>query len=100
MIYSVWNIATRQYDYYRGGAITGTHAGTPPARLFTPEIGATPDQIAWTLPEGATHIGSGSIARGRIASKSGGVLGDFEALGIPSYLILAGVVYAAWRVFR
>ncbi len=96
MIYSVWNYATRQYDYYQAGQHTATHAGAPPVRAGASALGATPEQAAWPLPAGAQRIGSGPYARGRVASLSG----PLDSLGIPTWLLVAGGAFIAWRYFR
>lgn len=94
MIWSCWNYKTKQFDYYQGGQATGTHAPASPKPLVAPAMGSTPDEAAWRLPPGAAKIGSGPIARGRIAS-----LGDdgssLSSLAVP---IAIGVgLFVWWR---
>lgn len=93
--YSVWNYDTKRYDYYVDGARSGTHAPAPPrARGPKGDLGATPDQSAWPLPKTARKVGSGSVARGRVAS-----LGDFTDLG-PSAIMLGLAGIALYFAFK
>ncbi len=97
MIWSVWNYKTRTYDYYEGGTPTGTHAGTPPTPFMSSQIGMSPEQSAWRLPPGARKVGSGTVARGRVAA-----LGDV-ASSLPSYAVPLAIGAAAlyfWRKHR
>lgn len=90
MIYSVFNRSTKRYDYYQAGpASSATHAVAPPAPLVRSPLGATPSQAAWTLPAGATKLGSGDLARGRIAALGNDDDGGF---GIVPVLAIAGAV--------
>lgn len=99
MIYSIFNNGTRTYDYYDDGRpSTATHQ-SPPGRLGPTSLGATPEEAAYRLPSGATKVGSGSLARGRIASL-GGFTDMFSWPPSPGMLIAAGVAYLAWRHFR
>lgn len=91
MIYSVWNRARGTFDYYQTSEVAPTHAPTAAHVQTVHGLGATPDEAAWQLPPGARRIGSGPVARGRIAS-----LGSLEtghnslmigALLITGYLI-------------
>ena len=100
MIWSVWNYARQEYDYYQGGSRTGTHAGAPPAPPLRHKIGATPESASWRMPLGARKIGSGPMPKGRIAS-TGVSLGMGDAVSeIPRAAIVVGLVYLAWRTFR
>lgn len=101
MLYSVWNPTAKRYDYYQTStAQAATHATAPPKALFANELGASPDQGAWSLPMGAKLIGSGELARGRVASK-GGVLamGDLPVpqLGTASWILIGLGAYLWWR---
>jgi hypothetical protein len=59
MIYSVWNQAARQYDYYETSTVQ-KGANTPaPSHIRAKPLGATIDQAAWPLPAGARKVGSG-----------------------------------------
>ncbi len=104
MIYSVYNYGSKRYDYYRTSSPgSTTHAGTPPHRMGSSPLGATPEQIAWSLPSDAVPCGAGDIARGRIATKSTGVLGflgNVEDVPMTTWIMYAGIAYAAWRVLR
>jgi hypothetical protein len=74
MIYSVWNQGTRQYDYYRTTNVQNG-ANTPsPSHIRTKPLGSTIDQALWPLPTSSKKIGSGEFAKGRIASRQGGIL--------------------------
>lgn len=98
MRFSVWNYRSRAYDYYDAPAASdGTHVGAPPTPLVRGKLGATPDQAAWKLPVGATKVGSGSVAQGKVAS-----LGDDSVLGIslPSAPVMIGVGIAAYLLLR
>lgn len=96
MIFSVWNYATKAYDYYEGGNASGTHAPTPPTPLLSSPIGMSPEESAWRVPVGARKVGSGTVARGRVAS-----LGGIEdSIGIPSIAIPIAIGVAAWYLWR
>lgn len=96
MIYSVYNYATRLYDYYQAGQPTGTHAPNPPTSLVASPLGDTPDAAAWRLPPGAKKIGSGELARGRVAS-----FGDSSSLLSSSKLpLIAAAAIAAYILTR
>lgn len=91
MIYSVWNTATRAYDYFEAPtSSSATHAGAPPKSLVASSLGATPEQAAWSLPVSAKKVGSGELPRGRIASRGG------ELAGIPTTWILIGIGAILW----
>lgn len=64
MIYSVYNYHTGKYAYYEAPA------QTPSAGWFRPQLGAvaSPESIAEPLPENARYVGSGTKARGIIAT--------------------------------
>jgi len=99
MRYSVWNPGQRQFDYYDGaGDDAGAHAPKP-AHLRARTLGSTIEQAAWPLPLGATFVGSGAQAQGRIAApRGGGALGasDEGGLGLIKIglLVAAGIVGA------
>jgi hypothetical protein len=94
--YSVWNPATRSYDYWQAHGKAATHAPNPPVITGSTELGATPDEAAWRLPLGARRVGSGELPRGRIAT----IGGTDDAPTAPSYLIWAVLGLVAWRVLR
>lgn len=93
MRYSVWNNATRRYDYYQATGDAAIHAGAPP-RASTSELGATPEQAAWPLPPDATKVGSGELPQGRIASREGG---KFD---LPKSILYVAIGYIVWRVLK
>lgn len=95
--WSIWNYATKRYDYYEGGQATGTHAGTPPSSMIGSQMGATPDQAAWRLPTGARKIGVGTVARGRVASLGDDGF-DLPPLAIP--IALGAVALYFWSKHR
>lgn len=99
MIYSVYNIETKLYDYFEGAGPTGTHAGTPPI-VNSHDLGATVESAGWRLPMGARRVGNGPLPRGRVASGGGGgALGEFTAS--PVGLAIVGLVaYLAWNHTR
>lgn len=98
MRYSVWNPGQRQFDYYEGaGDDVGSHTAKP-THLRARALGSTVEQAAWPLPIGATFVGSGDHAEGRIAVARGTALGatDEGGLGLIKIglLVAAGVVGA------
>ncbi len=92
--YSIWDHATKRYDYYRGLGDGATHAGAPTIRSNS-DIGSVPELAAWRLPPGAVKIGSGDLPQGRIASLGAFESGDGLRLGM-----LALAAYVAWKVLR
>lgn len=96
MIYSVWNTGARRYDYYEAHAKPSTHAGAPPASSSS-SLGATPDQAAWRLPAGARLVGSGDLARGRVASLGGS---DGFQLDLKQSFVYGVIGYLLWRAFK
>lgn len=98
VIYSVWNPATRSYDYWQATERTGTHAPNPAPMIGSSELGATPEEAAWRLPAHARRIGSGDLPRGRIASLGGD---DAAApASVPSYVWWGAGALLAWRFLR
>lgn len=96
--YSVWNYATRRYDYYVAPGGSGTHAGSPPVRSSS-SLGAAPEQAAWPLPAGAKPVGSGALPKGRIAVKTvGGIALAGVDLSDPVAIGAIGVLaYVIWK---
>ncbi len=92
MKYSVFNNATRRYDYYQAQGDNAIHAGAPP-RSSQFQLGATPEQAAWPLPAGAVRVGSGDVPEGRIASTLAGSSSNLTSLIL--YGVLAYVLYKA-----
>jgi hypothetical protein len=81
-MFSVWNPASRAFDYYQSpGQSSGAHAPKPPRAFGARTIGATVDQAAWRLPPGSVKVGAGVSPRGRIASL--GSIGDDTLLLAP-----------------
>lgn len=94
--YSVWDHKRKAYDYYESAlGATGTHAGTPPTPLFTSQLGMSPEEGAWRVPAGARKVGSGTVARGRVAT-----LGGVEDFGVPPMVIPIALGLAAWYFWR
>lgn len=105
MIFSVYNPSTRAYDYYQTTTGSGaTHAGAPAKSMFASALGAAPEQAAWSLPTSAQKIGSGQIARGRIATKGSLVpfAGELwqDAGAIELAALAAVAAYFLWRARR
>jgi len=102
MQYSVWNSASKRYDYYQTSQrSSATHAGAPPSALMASALGATVDQAAWSLPIGAQKIGEGEYARGRVCKSASSSLLPFagiDALTTPPVLLAIAVgAYFWWR---
>lgn len=97
MMYSVWDHRAKRYDYYEADGATGTHAGTPPSPLMASHLGMTPEQCAWRLPAGARKVGSGTVARGRVAATVGIAMGDFD---LPSWTVPVAIGAAALYFWR
>jgi len=96
MIYSVWNQSKKAYDYY--ATQNGNDKVNSPAPKHIPnkKLGATLQQAAWPLPSNARLIGSGDIAKGRVAQRRGlAGLGDSTG-GIPTVVWGALLV---WGIF-
>lgn len=91
MTYSVYNLATKQYDYYQVDEQAATHVTQPPAALLgTSQLGCTPEQFAWKLPSGAVKVGAGEFAQGKVASTG-------DSSGIPRWMVYVAVGYLVWR---
>lgn len=107
MIYSVWNQAALVYNYYEGPAAADKANAPTPRHLHETKLGMTVAQASWPLPAGARLVGSGAVARGRVASAPGAALsGFFDPIGmlgtiITSPLLMVGVAvgvgYIIWR---
>lgn len=63
MIFSVFNAESRQFDYYEGPEVGPSRAVIGPNK----NLGTPADEAGVALPIGASKIGSGIEARGRIA---------------------------------
>lgn len=101
MIYSIWNPGTRRFDYYETPAQMRRSNVEKPSHLGPHNLGATPEQAAWPLPDHAVQVGSGPEARGRVAYAKGslgdGSLGDVT----PRRLLGLGVVGAlGWILYN
>jgi hypothetical protein len=78
-MYSVMNQTSRQYDYYETGEAEPWHSKPPPRRSPTSSLGSVPEDAAWSLPITARYVGSGELAKGRVAvARATGALGDLE----------------------
>lgn len=101
MIYSVWNQSRRRYDYYEAGGPPGEVNAPPPKHLSQTKLGMTVTQASWPLPVGSRPVGSGELARGRIAHPRGGAVSGFD---LDSDLLKAGLLLAAayvlWKKVR
>lgn len=95
MIFSVYNIDTKRYDYLEGRGPSGTHAGPPPITLGRSPLGATPEQAAWRVPAGTVKVGEGELPKGRVAGRGGFAIGGGARLGL-----MIGAAYVAWRILR
>lgn len=71
MVYSVWNQSKKAYDYYKAGKPLNRVNASAPKHIPNTKLGATLTQASWPLPAGARYLGSGEIAKGRIAMKKG-----------------------------
>lgn len=89
MTYSVWNSGTRVYDYYQTRTPAPIHAGAPSHVTKTTPLGATVDDAAYPLPADAVRVGSGPIARGKIARAGGMGLGGLSVGSVPRYFTWA-----------
>lgn len=100
MIWSVWNHAIRGYDYYRSPD-PDDRVNTPsPKHIPRKDHGVPPDRASWPLPKNAVKIGSGELARGRIASTKAHELAGLadRNIVIPMSWVATGV--AAWLLWR
>lgn len=90
MIFSVWNYGSQRYDYFEA------QGQVPPYGWFrrpTPGTLRQPEEIAARLPQGAVYTGSGSLARGVIATDLPGIgTADTGTPGSGAGAGLAGVV--------
>ena len=77
MLYSVWNQGLRKYDYYRTPELEKSVNTPKPKHIGSSQLGATAEQAAWPLPSSAVKIGSGPLAKGRIAVRKAYALGGF-----------------------
>lgn len=104
MRYSVWNPASRTFDYYMTSEVQPVH--TPAARhvpvaglganvavagVGLHRLGVTPEEVAWPLPPAARKVGSGPQAQGRIA-----ILGGLETT--KGTVTIAAVLVAAYLI--
>lgn len=98
-MYSVYNVATKRYDYYEGSGPKQTHAGAPPISNAH-SLGATVESAAWRMPMDARKVGTGDLPRGRIARGGARSLGDFASGDAMKIGAVALVAYLAWRHLR
>lgn len=100
MIYSVWNQAARQYDYYETNTVQ-KGANTPaPSHIRAKPLGATIDQAAWPLPAGARKVGSGEFAKGRIGSRGSSALSLGAFTMDQNTFAMVGLGLAAFLLWR
>jgi hypothetical protein len=97
MTYSVWNQGANRYDYYEAGGARREYNEETPKHLRHARLGASPEQAAWPLPAGARRVGSGSIARGRIASRA---LGAFDDTSLTKIVLLGLAAFLAWKYVK
>lgn len=101
MIYSVWNQATRRYDYYKAPSSTATHAGKPAhlsglaAAVTDQRMGSTPEDAAWPLPPGAQKVGAGDRAIGQVAT-----LGGWGFMALPGWVVAMLIATTFWYLGR
>jgi len=89
VIYSLWNQASGQFDYFEDGKEQPVLNVEKPGHLRSRALGSTVDQAAWPLPSGAKFIGRGPDPVGRVASQRSGALGfDGESEGSTAKLAL------------
>lgn len=102
MIYSRWDPATGNYDYYEALDRIGLNDDLPiPALPLATKLGVPSVECGRPLPRGARHIGSGESARGSIvppasvqlAASLTGTLAPW--LGNPWVMLTAGLVVGA-----
>jgi hypothetical protein len=96
VIYSVWDHARREYDYYQTPEKNGATQAPAPKHLkkmmsqSSKELGMTPEEAAWPLPSSAVRIGAGKYPKGMIAHRRG--LGSMPGLGFVPDLSMTNVV--------
>lgn len=93
MTYSVWNPAGH-FDYYESGEPKREYNEVAPNHLRPSRLGMTPEQAAWPLPAGVKHVGSGSVAQGRIASQA---LGAFDDTGLTKIALFGFAAFLVWK---
>jgi hypothetical protein len=100
VIYSTWDHARREYDYYQTPEKNGATQAPKPKHLSrswgNKELGATPEEAAWPLPSNAVRIGAGKYPKGLIAQRKNGLSG-LGGLGFipdltPTNMILMGAL--------
>lgn len=96
MLFSVWNVPRRMYDYYESTGTVMPMSGPPAAtHLRRPALGVSPERAAWPLPADARLVGHGPYARGAVASSGsasmdGALGGVFD--GVPTWgWVAAGI---------
>lgn len=91
MIYSLWDPALRAYRYFETSEPEDSHAR--PAHLRPDRLGLAPEQAGWPLPPGARPVGSGALAKGRLAGLAG------MPTPVP-WTALAAVAALAWLALK
>lgn len=99
MRYSVYNHASRLYDYYEDRRTDGTHAGAPTV-LASGKIGVPPEAGSWRLPMGVRKVGTGEMPRGRIASRGGDALAAVSVSDPKTVAVAIGLGYLAYLAWR
>jgi hypothetical protein len=94
MRYSIYNYTTRTYDYYDGSGPEGAHAGAPQIAKARNQLGATPEQAAWSVPKDAIHVGTGDLPQGRIGTF------DDKGTDMTKVVVLGAAALLAWRILR
>ena len=102
MMYSVWNQATRRFDYYRDDRRSEETSSPKPKHLSHHTLGATPEEAAWPLPEEAVLVGHGKYPKGYVASLEGkrGALGTFLFgldLTLTNIALLGALGFVGWK---
>lgn len=92
MMYSIWNHADRQYDYYRTPETSSATSAPKPGHLRPTQLGLSPEKAGWPLPSSARKVGAGKYPKGFIASKQSGMgLGIIPDL-TPTNIVLMGAL--------
>jgi hypothetical protein len=100
MIYSVWDHARREYDYYQTPNKNGATQAPKPGHLRNKgELGLTPEEAAWPLPANAVRVGGGKYAKGMIATSKGGLsgLGFIPDLSPMNLVLMGALGWVAWK---
>ena len=98
MLYSCFNAASAEYDYFEDDTKVAINADLPVPRLPKPTpLGVASIQAARPMPAGARYVGSGWAARGVVVScerRGGKGLGDdslASSLGVSDTTLYVGL---------